>query len=119
MHFILRKFTGRNLGDMSWALGCEIKRDREAKTITMTQKGKIGKLLDKFGFTECRSASTPLVPGEKLRSVKLNPELVPVSASEHTQFMSAVGSIQVIASVTRPDFAFAAIAWARNPVSDD
>ena len=99
---------------MSLAPGCEIKRDREAKTITMTQKGKIGKLLDKFGFTECRSASTPLVPGERLKSVKFNPELVPVSAAEHTQFMSAVGSIQYIASVTRPDFAFAASALARH-----
>ena len=74
----------------------------------MTQKGKIGKLLEKFGFTECRSATTPLVPGERLKSVKFNPELVPVSAAEHTQFMSVVGSIQYIVSVTRPDFAFAA-----------
>ena len=44
-HLILERFTGRNLGDLSWALGCEIKRDRKAKTITMTQKGKIGNLL--------------------------------------------------------------------------
>ena len=58
----------------------------------MSQKGKIGKLLDKFGFTECRSATTPLVPGEKLKSAKLNPELVPVSFAEHIQLMSAVGS---------------------------
>ena len=80
----------------------------------MTQEGKIENLLDKFGFTECRSATTPLVPGERLKSIRNNPELVPVSAHNHTPFMSAVGSIQHIASVTCPDFAFAASAFAQH-----
>ena len=111
---ILTKFEGRDLGDLSWALGTEIVRDRAAKTITLTQKTKIQNLLEKFSMSECRKSPTPLVPRQQLRSVKEHPELEKASAAEHSRFMSAVGSIQYIAGVTRPDLSYTAHALARH-----
>ena len=49
---ILKAFEGRDLGDLSWALGAEIIRDRKKKTITVSQKQKVVNLLEKFGMTE-------------------------------------------------------------------
>ena len=86
----------------------------------MTPRTEVANLLEKFGMQECRPQVTPLVPGETLKALKYHPELVPVSAKEHTRFMSVVGSIQYIASVTRPDIAFAASALAQHfSQSDD
>jgi hypothetical protein len=111
---ILEKFEGRDLGELSWALGSEIMRDRTAKTITVTQRTKINNLLEKYGMEHCRKSPTPMVPRQQLRSLKECPELEKASAAEHSRFMSAVGSIQYIASVTRPDLSFAAHALARH-----
>ena len=111
---ILTKFEGRDLGDLAWALGTEIMRDRNAKTITMTQRNKIHNLLEKYSMLDCRKSPTPLVPRQQLRSLKEHPELEKASSAEHARFMSAVGSIQYIAGVTRPDLAFAAHALARH-----
>ena len=111
---LLTKFEGRDLGELSWALGTEIKRDRKAKTITMTQRTKISNLLEKYGMKETRSSPTPLVPRQQLRGFKEHPDMKKASAAEHSRFMSAVGSIQYIASVTRPDLSYAAHALAKH-----
>lgn len=44
---ILRKFQGRGVGDLAWALGCKITRDGVAKTITGSQSSKMETLLEK------------------------------------------------------------------------
>jgi hypothetical protein len=110
---VLSVFKGRDLGNLTWALGAEILRDRPNKTITLSQNRKILNMLDKFGMSDCKSSPTPLVPREQLRSVKDHPECA-ASKAEHSQFMSAVGSIQYLVCVTRPDLAYACNALARH-----
>ena len=63
---ILSVFKGRDLGDLCWALGSEILRDRVAKTITICQSRKVIDLLEKFGMSNCKSKTTPLVPRQRL-----------------------------------------------------
>ena len=65
-------------------------------------------------MTDCRGSPTPLVPNEKILSLKEDPEQEKASVAEHQRFMQAVGGIQYIAVVTRPDLAFAAHALARH-----
>ena len=111
---ILTVFQGRDLGDLSWALGAKISRDRKQKTITISQSRKIQDLLEKFGMNECRKAYTPLQPRQQLRSAKDYPDLERASVAEHSRFMSAVGGIQYLAVVTRPDISFACNALAKH-----
>lgn len=61
---ILERFEGRDLGEASWILGLEVKRDRENRTITITQRRMIQDVLERFGFDQCRPVSTPLDPGQ-------------------------------------------------------
>ena len=65
-------------------------------------------------MVDCRRAFSPLQPRQQLRSAKDNPELERASVAEHSRFMSAVGGIQYLAVVTRPDISFACNALAKH-----
>ena len=108
---ILARFKGRSegeIGDIGKVLGMEIMRDRPSRTMTISHRMKIKDLLDSNGMKGCRTSPTPLVPKEKLKSLKEDPSQEPATVSEHQTYMKVVGSIQYIACVTRPDLDFAA-----------
>ena len=105
---ILATFDGRDLKELHHVLGMEEKRDRKAKTLSISLKQMISELLDRNNTCGCRCSPTPLVLREKIMSVPEDPTQEKASVSDHTRFMKAVGSIQHIAAVTRPDIAYAA-----------
>jgi hypothetical protein len=111
---ILAAFPGRSLGELNHVLGLEILRDRKSGTMTMTHRRMTRQLLEKHGMLNCKTSPTPLVPREKLNSLKEDPSQVPATVSGHKKYMQAVGGIQYIAVVTRPDLAYAAHALARH-----
>ena len=107
---ILARFKGRSkseIGEIGKVLGMEIMRDRPSRTMTISHRMKIKDLLDSNGMKGCRTSPTPLVPKEKLKSLKEDPSQEPATASEHQTYMKVVESIQYIACVTRPGLAFA------------
>ena len=57
------KFKMKDLGVLSWFLGTEF--NCSEGVITMSQKQHIGKLLKKFGMTECKPKATPMVSGQE------------------------------------------------------
>ena len=114
---ILARFKGRSegeIGEIGKVLGIEIMRDRPSLTMTISRRMKIKQLLDSNGMKGCRTSPTPLVPKEKLKSLKEDPSQEPATISEHQTYMKVVGSIQYIACVTWPDLAFAAHSLARH-----
>ena len=54
---ILAKFDGRDLKELHHVFGMEVKRDREAKTLSISHKQKITELLDSFNCPILRSTS--------------------------------------------------------------
>ena len=56
----------KDLGDLRWMLGIEVERDREARTISFSQRTYISKILDRFGLQDAHPLSTPLDPHHKL-----------------------------------------------------
>ena len=74
----------------------------------------ITELLDRNKTLGCRCSPTPPVPREEIMSLSEDPNQEKASVSDHKHFMKAVGSIQYIAAVTRPDIAYAAHALARH-----
>ena len=110
---ILATFDGRDLKELSRVLGMEVKRDRKARTLSISHKQMISDLLERNNMSDCRCAPTPLVPREKIMSLSEDPTHEKASVSDHKRFMKAVGSIQYIAAVTRPDIVYAAhtLAW--------
>ena len=114
---ILARFKGRTegeIGEIGKVLGMDIMRDRRSRTQDISHRMKIKDLLESNGLKGCRTSPTPLVQKERLKSMKEDPSPEPATVSEHQHYMKAAGSIQYIACVTRPDFAFAAHSPARH-----
>ena len=71
-------------GDIHWLLGINIKRDRKARTISLSQKFYIDSMLSRYRLERAKSVSMPMEPGLKL-SVKQCP-----STPEEIESMKAV-----------------------------
>ena len=96
-----------DLGPIHWLLGIQIKRDRERKTIGLTQSTYINSLLIKFGFEHATPLTSPMDP-----NVKLDHTQSPQTAHEIAQmrlvpYREALGSLMYAALATRPDITFA------------
>ena len=113
---ILAAFNGRDLKELSHVLGMEVKRDRKARVLSISHKQMISELLERSNMSGCRCSPTPVVPREKIMSLSKDPTQEKASVSDHKRFMKAVGSIQYIAAVTRPDIAHSAHTLARHMV---
>jgi hypothetical protein len=110
----LRKhFKLRDLGPTTWLLGVEIKRDRIAHSLTLSQRQYTLDILKRYDMADCNSVTTPLDP-----SVKLSTSMAPKNAAEEAfmrsvPYLAAVGSLMYLAIATRPDIAFAVGVLAR------
>ena len=80
------KFKMKDLGVLSWFLGTEF--NCSEGVITMSQKQHIGKLLKKFGMTECKPKVTPMVSGQEKFPDTESPEL-----TDPTLYRAIVGSL--------------------------
>lgn len=60
------EFDMKDLGGVKKILGMEIKHDKNARKILVSQKGYIQKVLRKFGMFEAKPISVPLAMHFKL-----------------------------------------------------
>ncbi|XP_070040351.1 uncharacterized protein [Nicotiana tomentosiformis] len=97
------EFEMKDLGAAKKILGMEIKRDRKANRLFLTQKKYLEKVLERFGMKDVKPVSTPLAAHFKL-SVAQSPQ-----SEEEERYMaqvpysSAVGSIMYAIVYARPD----------------
>ncbi|GLC47151.1 hypothetical protein PLESTB_000600200 [Pleodorina starrii] len=96
---ILRAFDSRDMGEADLFLGLAIQRDRESRTLTVSQWRMIEEVVADYGMSSARPKSVPMSPGTHLVKAgveeRLDAELYPYSA--------LVGSLLYIAGCTRPD----------------
>ncbi|GAQ87846.1 hypothetical protein KFL_003820010 [Klebsormidium nitens] len=104
---LARIFEVRDLRPVNYFLGMEVKRDRENRTVTLTQKRAAKDLLEDYGMSATRPRGVPLNPGEK---VQKEGEALD---TERCPFPSLVGSLMYLANCTRPDLAQATASLAR------
>ena len=113
------RFHMTDLGPCHYYLGMEVSRDRQNRTIHLSQKGYIEKVLRDFSMWECKPNATPMEtsttttleqPDDQYRA---EPELL-------KWYQSAVGSLMYAMLGTRPDIAFAISVvsrYASNPTT--
>jgi histone deacetylase 1/2 len=92
-------FAIKDLGDLNFFLGIEVKRT--ADSLLLTQAKYAHDLLAKVGMLDCKSAPTPLSPSEPLSLY----EGTPVGLEDSSQYRSIVGALQYL-TLTRPDLSF-------------
>jgi hypothetical protein len=104
---ILTAFDARDMGEATCFLGMDIRRNRNARTITLTQHRLITDLLNKHGLKESKPLLTPLSPATKLSR---DGEELDTNVHGYSQL---IGSMMYISVCTRPDIAQAVGALAR------
>ena len=104
------RFDTRSEGSVTNFLGIQVTRDRDKHTITISQSEYIQDLLDRHNLPrEAHSTDTPLSPGVHL--TREDSPTIPLKELG-TQYREIVGSLQWLATCTRPDLAHAAQALA-------
>ena len=104
---ISKRFKMKDLGELKFILGVEVKRDRARRRIEITQEAYINQMLERFGMSKCKAVATP-AEGVLSR----------ISAEEggivDRNYMCVVGSLLYASMVTRPDITYAVQALGRH-----
>lgn len=107
------KFDVKDLGEASFYLGMEIIRDRQNKTLTISQQRYTHDLLTKFAMTEVKTRNVPLDVSIKLSAND-------GESLNDPRYSELVGGLLYLSVYTRPDIAQAVGALARymsNPTT--
>ena len=91
-----------DLGPIRYYLGIEVSRDRPNKVITLSQKGYLLKILEKYNKKGLNPVSTPAEQGIRLEKAKIQANLDDIKT-----FQQQVGALIYLATKTRPDIAYA------------
>jgi len=105
---IMELFDARDLGEANMFLGIVITRDRDSRTIKLTQERAINDLLAEFNMEECKPKDVPLSVGTVLTKTAGSP-----LDTSKSPYSSLVGSLLYLSITTRPDIAQAVGALAR------
>ena len=92
-----KRFPTKHLGEVTWYMGSEYKRNREKGTLEISQTQFIRNVVERFGIT--KTSPIPASPSLDLRHVS---DEDPAVDARHREM---VGSLMWIANQTRPDIA--------------
>jgi Reverse transcriptase (RNA-dependent DNA polymerase) len=96
---LMEKLNIKSFHDAHFFLGAEIVRDREKKTLFLTQSAYAQRILEKHGMQNCNHVSTPFDNKTILKSTE---EIYDVE-----DYQRKLGALQYLAIFTRPDLSFA------------
>lgn len=82
-------------------LGMKFSRNRQQRTLTISQKTYLDGVLDHFGFSDLRPATIPMEQGLDLKASEDHADAALIE-----QYQSAVGSLMYAITQTRPDIAY-------------
>ena len=106
-------FKLRDLGPTSFLLGIKITRDAAKREIALSQRQYIIDALERFNMSDCNPIGTPMDPGAKLSS-SMSPQTPEErKLMENIPYLNAVGTLQYLATSTRPDISYAVGVLAR------
>jgi transposase InsO family protein len=103
---ISERFKMKDLEELSWILGMEVRRDRGKGVLEINQTAYIDQMMQRFGMADCKPVPTPMCQ----QLTKLDPD----GLEPDKEYMRAVGSLLYASIVTRPDISFAVQSLARH-----
>ena len=106
----MEKFKMTDMGDVSLVLGMQITRDREKKTLTISQEEYTKSILERFGMANCKPVGTPGF-GSELSTKQ--PEETLLSKEETQRYQAITGSVMYLAQILRYDIMYSSGQLAR------
>ena len=108
------KYNLKDYPNMESYLGMQITRDRDKRAIFISQPGYVTDMLEKYSVDSSFAPSIPLPVDYLLDVTKIKPsDALPLAKSEQLSYMSKVGSINYLATRTRPDILYASSCLSR------
>ncbi|KAE9017120.1 hypothetical protein PR003_g23404 [Phytophthora rubi] len=101
-----KKFKIKDLGDVSHLLSMEIKYV-PGQSLSISQRGYIGRVLERFKMADCKAMPTPQAKGNFPLPGDPDREAVCVNIDPDVDYQCIVGSLQYLVSCSRPDIASA------------
>ncbi|KAF7353238.1 Transcription factor [Mycena sanguinolenta] len=95
-----------DLGPVSWLLGIQIARNREAHMISLSQQSYLESILERFNFADAKPLAMPMDPNVQLTTEHCPKSIRDIAAMKRIPYREAVGSLMWAAVGTRPDIAF-------------
>ena len=95
------RFDMKDLGELTHYLGMDITRDREARTIILSQAPYIEGVLERFGMEDSAPVHTPM-----LERHGLSAPAAPPTYSSDQPYPELIGSLMYAMTCTRPDLAY-------------
>ena len=105
VHELSAHFKLRDLGPTSWLLAVKVEQDFSKRTISLSQQQYIKELLERYHCEDSHPVKTPLPPLLEISDVVVTSE--EQEKMKSIPYLSAVGSLQYLATMTRPDIAYA------------
>ena len=99
----------KDMGELKWILGMEVKRDRNKRILHLNQEKYIRDILTTFQMQNAHNVKMPIATGARL-SREQSPASQSVDDPAHTnvtQYRALVGKLVYAMVGTRPDIAFA------------
>ncbi len=96
-----------DLGELHWLLGMEIKRDRDARTLHISQKSYIEGILRRYGMDDHKPLSTPMDPNVHLSTSQCPTTPADIALMRDVDYRGMLGALMYAALGTRPDIAYA------------
>jgi hypothetical protein len=102
-----KEFDMKDLGAAKKILGMEIRRDRDAKKLRLSQAGYVKKVLERFSMENAKPVSTPLANHFHLSTSQCPKTVEETEDMSKVPYASAVGCLMYAMVCTRPDLAHA------------
>jgi len=96
-----KRYEMKDLGELHFILGLQVKRDRSARTLHLSQKQYINTVLERFDMLGCKPAKSPL-RSKTVMSLREEGE----EKAHQARYLAAVGSLMDAMLGTRPDLAY-------------
>ena len=100
-------FEMTDLGELGWILGIRVKRDRVAKTISLSQAAYIDLVVKRFNLVSAPPLKVPIDPNAQISTAQSPVTEEQLNDMRNVPYREAVGSLMYAAIGTRPDIAFA------------
>jgi hypothetical protein len=93
-----------DMGPCSYYLGIEVTRDRSNRTIRLSQRGYLEKVLEHFGMADCKPVATPMETSTKYM-VRSDDHWF-AKPENRLLYQVAVGMLIYVMLSTRPDIVY-------------
>jgi hypothetical protein len=101
-----REFDMKDLGAIQKILGMEIRRDRDAKRLWLSQVDYVKKMLERFNVENAKPVSIPLANHFRLSTSQCPKKVEETKDMSKALYASAVGCLMYAMVCTRPYLAY-------------